>query len=149
MCTPVALAPNGDNECKREDRMMVFSRGVIEQPSSSGEWVSGKSSKTSSWGNAFLFTVLSLMRTMATKLHMISLTFVATIQRVPLCLTQGSVKFSHEFYWPIGHSHTTAAVQPGREENAEGTSKMKINRTYINTQGRPIRATQKNGKILL
>ena len=30
--------------------MMVFSRGVIEQPSSSGEWVSGKSSKTSSWG---------------------------------------------------------------------------------------------------
>ena len=49
--------------------MMVFSRGVIEQPSSSGEWVSGKSSKTSSWGNAFLFTVLSLMRTMATKLH--------------------------------------------------------------------------------
>ena len=32
-------------------------------------------------------------------------------------------KFSHEFHWPIGH--TTAAVQPGRGENAEGTSKMK------------------------
>ena len=68
---------------------------------------------------------------------MVSLTFVATIQRAPLGLTQGPVKFSHEFYWPIGHSHTTAAVRPGREENAEETSKMKINRTYINTQGRP------------
>ena len=52
---------------------------------------------------------------------MISLTFVATIQRAPLGLTQGPVKFSHEFYWPIGHSHTTAAVRPGREENADET----------------------------
>ena len=52
---------------------------------------------------------------------MVSLTFVATMQRAPLGLTQGPVKFSHEFYWPIGHSHTTAAVRPGREENAEET----------------------------
>ena len=37
--------------------------------------------------------------------------------------TRFCYKLSQEFHWPIGH--TTAAVQPGKEQNVQGTSKKK------------------------